>query len=716
MAEILTTSFVTTAVPGAYSQTIVKSDPVGVAGSGVIAIIGEADGGESYANDDIKANFFGASQVDRVTEKYVSGPIVDAMRMLSAPSADAEITGAPTRVYILKTNSSTKASSALAEDYGTIRAKIAGLAGNRNQYEITQTQEEIAPEISGATISNFAALAGVEFALRLNGGAETVLDVFTGLPADYDTIAEVIALIDAALPAGVSCVAGTASNSLKLVVDADALAHEKGWGKSLELIEVTPAGLTALGLSEGLLVSAAEPQVQIDVRRSDINLNESFIANAAVSLAVGYQGDTATLSITSSALTATVTGGAGANLSLNLADYATIKDLADFINSQPGYTAQALVGATTLSPSALDKVSSIGICSSAEAEAVGRIKRSVNNVQRVIAQSTAIDIEIEAIEGLPAETASSTFLMGGAKGSTSAADIVAAIDRLEGVDVNFVVPLFSRDSSEDIAEGLTDSSSSYSISAINAAVRNHLLKMSTTKRKKNRTAFVSIWGTYQQAKAEVSSLSQFRVNVAFQKASQINAQGEIVLFLPWMAAVCAAGMQAAGFYRSIMNKFANVISYEDPAGYDSNNIDDQEDALLSGLLPLTSDIVGVKWLSDQTSYALDQNFVYNSCSLVYTSDLLALDLTASIQRAFTGKSLADVDSSTILGFVVSKADQYKKQKLISSSEDAPAGFKNLKVSIRGSVAELSIEFKPSGRLAFIPITISLSQIFNSAEA
>lgn len=714
MSLRLTESFITTSVPGAYSQTLIKSDPVGVAASGVIAIIGEADGGDSFELEDAKLNFFGPSQVDQVAQKYVSGNIVDAMRMLSAPSADAEITGAPTRVYILKTNSSTKASSALA-GYGTISAKVAGVAGNRVKYEITEVSSEIAPQISGDTIANFAALAGVEFKVRLNGSLETSIDVFTGLPEEYDTISEVVALIDAALPVGLSCVEGDAADSVKLIVDPDMLAHQKGWGKSLEIIEVTAGGLAALGLEEALHVSAAEPSVQIDVKRSDINLNESTVAAAEVALAIGYEGTTATVTITDSALTTTVTGGAGDNLNAQLSQYRTIQDLADFIASQPGYSAQVTVGSTQQSPAALDKVAAIGIASSLGAQP-GRIKKSVSNVQRALEASTAVSVAITADAGLPAETASAVFLAGGAKGATTAANIVAAIDKLEGIDVNFVVPLFSRDAAADIAEGLTDSGSTYTLSAVNAAVRNHLLKVSTTKRKKNRTAYLSVWGTYAQAKAEASAISQHRISLAFQKVSQLDSAGEIRSFLPWMAAVNAAGMQAAGFYRSIVNKFSNVISYTDPEGYDSNNIDDQDDALQAGLLPLTQDVAGNKWLSDQTTYQLDTNFVLNSSQLNYVSDLLSLDLTSSVQRAFTGKSLADVDESTILGFVVSKADSYKKQKLIAASDDAPAGFKNLKVRIRGAVAELAIEFKPSGSIYFLPITINLSEIVREGQA
>jgi len=709
MPQYLTTDFIRTPVPGAYNQVLVQSNPVGASNSGVIAIIGEADGGDDLSLEDAKLNYFGANQVDKVAQKYVSGPIVDAMRMLASPSADADIVGAPTRIYIFKTNASVKASSALNTAYGSLSAKVAGLNGNQIKYEVTSTQDEAQAFHQGAVVTNFAALAAVKFNLRVNGSVAAVIDVFTGLPATFDTIAEVIALIDAALPAGISCVAGTPAGSLKFILDVDANAHTEGFGKSFEIIENTAGGLAILGLTEGLYTSSVEPKVQIDIKKADINLNESFGVNASIALTIGYVGTTATLSIIGNLLTTTVVGGVGANLSINLDEFSTLADLAEFISAQPGYFATAQVGATQQNPSVLDKVSAIGICASNELEP-GRIKKCVYNMSLALSSSIVVDFAATAIVGLPDETLMAQYLTGGLKGATDSASIMAALDLLKGIQVNFVAPLFSRDSADDIAEGLTDSLSSYAITAINAAVKNHCLAMSTAKNKKNRTAYLSFWGLYSEAKAEASSLANYRIALAFQKVSQVNGAGNIQIFLPWMAAINAAGMQAAGFYKDITNKAPNIIAYVDPTGYDSENIDDQEDAILAGLMPITKDLASNKWLISQTTYTKDENFVYNSSHLVSISDIVALDLTNSLQIAFVGKSLADVDAATVASYVISKADAYRRQRLIAGSADAPQGYKNLKVVIRGAVVEVAIEIKPSGSILFLPLTITLSQV------
>jgi len=713
MAQRISTSFINTNRPGAYFDVKVKSTPVGVASSGNIVIIGEAAGGAKYTDEDLKENFFTPDQLDRVEAKYISGPIVDAFRALSAPSSDANITGSANRIYIVKTNGGSQASAAVATSYGTLKDKNFGLDGNKYSYQVTEIDAEVAPSIDGVAITadiGAGDLDGAEFTIRLNGGAETVVTLAT--PAD---LTAVISEIDAALPAGMTCEAGTATDTIRIKVDADAAAAAKGWGKSFELIDSTPGDLASLGLSEQLVVSSQEPRHQIDILRSDISLNESFQAEAAIALEIGYEGTTATVTITSSSLTTAVTGGSGANLSIDLSEFTTIKDLADYINSQTGYSASAGTSSVQSPTSALDQVAAQTIASSGSGLKAGRIKRALQNFKDVVGQSTALDFEASASAGLPDEMAQVAFLAGGAKGATSAADVASATIALEGIDVNFVIPLFSRDATADIADGLTDSSSTYTISAVNALIKNHVLKMSTAKIKKHRTGFVSFWGSYSDTKAEASAMANARMSLSFQRTSQVNSVGEIVSYLPWHTACIAAGMQAAGFYRAIVNKFANVIGFEDPSGFDSGSPGDIEEALDAGLLFLERGVVGSKWVSDQTTYAIDSNFVFNSIQAMYSIDLVSLDLADSFQTAFVGQSLADVDASTALSFLASKMDLYKKQKLIAASDDAPLGYRNAKVSINGPVMEISVEIKPATAIYFIPISIEVSQVTNSAE-
>ena len=712
MSQRISTSFVNTNRPGAVFDVKVKSNPVGVASSGNIIIIGEASGGAKYDTETLKDNWFTPDQLDRVTNKYISGSIVDAFRALSAPSSDANITGSANRIYIVKTNGGAQASAVIANAYGTLKDKNYGIDGNKYFYQVTEVNAEVGASQEGTLISAFgAALDGAEFTIRLQGGAEVVITLGVGGHANN---AALVTEIDGLLPATLSCVAGVAADTIKIETDTDASAHTKGYSKAFELIDSTPGDLAALGLVEALSSSSQEPSHQIDIKRVDTNVNESFQAEAAVAMEVGYLGTTGTISISGDTLTTAVTGGAGTALSVDMTQYNTVKDLADFINAQTGYSASVASSSTQSPTSVLDEVTTLGICSTTAGLKAGKIKKGLSNFKSIVGQSVVTDFTATATAGLPDEMANVDYLAGGLLGATAAAAVASATIKIETIDANFVVPLFSRDATADIAEGLTDSASTYTIAAVNALVKNHVLKMSTAKIKKHRSAIVSIWDAYSDVKDEASSAANARVSVAFQKSSQVNSAGEIKSYLPWHTACVAAGMQTAGFYKAIVNKLANVISFEDPSGFDSGSPGDIEDALDAGLLFMEKGVVGSKWVSDQTSYGVDTNFVYNSIQAMYAIDLVSLDLAASLQTAFVGQSLADVDASTALSFLASKFDAYKKQKLTAASDDAPLGFKNAKVNINGPIMTISVEIKPATAIYFIPISIEVSQVTNSA--
>lgn len=716
MSLRLVNSFVNTNIPGAYPNVKVQSNPVGLGASGIVVIMGEADGGDSYHDVTLSKNGFTPDQLDKVQAAYLSGQIVDAFQALSSPANDPDISGSANLIYIAKTNSSVKASSNLASAYGSLSDTNWGTPGNLYKYQVIATNPEVAPTVSGIAVPAFgAALNSATFAVRLEGlvSASVTLSATAG---DHATIAALIIELNALLPAGIVASAGTISNSLKLTVAVDAAAWGKGWGKSFELIDSTPGDLASLGLTAGLTVSSQEPEIQVDIVRPDINVNQSIDVAAQIALRIGYAGTTATLTISATTLSTTVAGGSGANLSIPLSTFKTISDLATFIAAQTGYSCICPASAQQLPPSSLDQVTAIGICSTGASLLPGRIKNAASSFQKAMATSVLIFApSTGGVSGLPAPMTSAAFLAGGARGGTLAADIISVLEQLAGVQCNIIVPLFSQDASLDIAAGDTDSSSTYTIAAINAATKSHCIQFSTPKLKKNRIAILSIQDTYDNSKTQAQSLGNYRCSLTMQSVKQVDSQGVIQTFQPWYAASLAAGMQAGGFYKAIVNKGVNVISYVDPTGFDSGSPGDVEDALSAGLLFMSQDTGRAGyWVSDQTTYGFDANFVYNSIQAVYVSDLIALDLAQSFFTAFVGQSLADVDASVGLAFLATKMDGYKKLKLIAGSSDAPLGYKNQKIVIVAPEMDVSVEIKLATAIYFIPIDINISQVQSSA--
>jgi hypothetical protein len=430
MAQRVVTSFVNTNIPGAYPNVTVKSNPVGLGASGNVVIIGEADGGDHYGNVVLAENSFTPDQLARVEQAYIGGPIVDAFRAFSAPSADSDISGSANRIYIVKTNAGTKASAIVDTDYGTLRDQNWGKGGNKYKYQVTSIAAEAAPSKTGTAIPAFGAtLNGTEFKMRVNGAAETTVTL-SGTAGDHTDRATLLVELNALLPAGVTAQAGAAANTIEIFLDVDSAAYRKGWGKSFELIDSSPGDLAALGLTAGLSVSSQEPGVEVAISRSDTGLNETLDINSDIALQIGYVGTTATITINqvTKVLTTTVTGGAGGNLTIDLTQYRTLADLAAYIATQAGYSASASASAQQLATTALDAVSAQGICSTGAGLKAGRIKRAADAFKKVLATSNALEFVQTALAGLPAPMASAAFLASGAKGATLAADIIAAVN------------------------------------------------------------------------------------------------------------------------------------------------------------------------------------------------------------------------------------------------------------------------------------------------
>jgi hypothetical protein len=492
-----------------------------------------------------------------------------------------------------------------------------------------------------------------------------------------------------------------------------AFPYRSGFGQSFELIDSTPGDLAALGLLAGKTVSSQEPGVEVQIINTTAGINEVMNITPAVALFVGYAGTTGTMTINATTLTTSVTGGAGTSLSIPLSQYTTISQLAAFINAQPGYSAAAAPSAIQFPPSALDQVTAIGIASMS-GDKPGRVKDSAYMFQQKMATSSSFSFIPTAVAGLPNPSAT-VYLSGGLLGATSAADIVNAISQMAGVQLNIIVPLFSQDASKDILAGNTDPSSTYTIAAINELLKSHCIEFSTPTLKRNRMAILSFNDTFVNCKAAAQSLASYRCSMTCQQVTQVNSAGVNTLFLPWYGAAVAAGMQAGGFYKSIVNHLANVVSFKDPAGYDSGDPENVSDAITAGLLVLTQTNGGIPWVSDQTTYGLDTNFVYNSIQAVYLSDILALDLAQSFQTAIVGKSVADVSAASALSFLQQRFDYYRKLKIVTTSNDAPLGYRGASIQISAPSMFVSVEAKLTTSIYFVAIDLALSAVQQSAS-
>jgi hypothetical protein len=835
MAQQFATDSGVLTIPGAYPIVKVQNNPSGLATTGVLMVVGEADSGPSYAEEsDLSLNAFGPDQIGDVVAKYRSGPIVDAFRGAVAASNDTGITGSFGRFLVAKTNTSAKATGTIPAigggTYANISDKSTGKSGNLISRVLTSATTEVVPSTGNIVLC--PPQVSTDVAFRVNGGAEVtasfsaanspttmaaaisalagvvatggvdrltvnavagsltvavvsgyavtftitgatynvlpsvgdILYVPTGSPlatanegtyvvtAAAGTVISARKLLDAA-GAGSALTAPTAEGPIAIAATTDLKCYSPvvisneagvvvpGLGKSLEVANTStgnfgsiayvftsatasPPAANATFVSTSVvptvITSSAEYGVSINTAKQSDNISETVTVQGQVWLTLGYTGTTASAVISAGVMTITVTGGAGASQTITLADYPTIADLCQYLNSLTGYTAAPATTALGQKASTSLDAGTYTIATKHGAK-TGRIKadgyRFLTEVNsgNILVDISAV-IPATALVGLP-DVASLAFLSGGARGATTDAAVLGALDALKACRGNFVIPLFSRDASFDITDGITDAASTYTIDSINTNARAHVLEMSQMKKRRPRQAFVSCRDTFTNAKNKAGNMASSRVYMGFQDVKDTNSAGVLTQFQPWMQAVKAAGMQAAGFYRPIVNKLVNVSGVLHPGGGFNDQLDSNiEDALKAGLNPaVRAESGGYRWISDQTTYTRDDNFVFNSVQAVYVSDIIAQTVAQRMELAFVGQSVADVSSVVAKAALDRIMGDILRLKLTAPSDDgALGGYKNASIKINGPSMVVSLEAKLAGALYFIPITFLVTPVQQSA--
>ena len=632
---------------------------------------------------------------------------------------------------------------------GLLNSTVAITLGNVNGYQATftittaATNWHVAPSVgdilyigsgSGFTSGGHAGNAGTYVVQAVSSNTLTALKVIdisgTGVtrtaPVGVSDASTTSSDIEAYLPVNIS-VTNTAvvpglGKSLELANTSTGSFANLCWTYNTSTQTLAQATFVSVSGTPVVIVSSEEYQVDLNVVLQKTGVSENWTAGGGPVLSIGYQGTTAQAVISNGVMTVTLSGGSSAALSpivVTLSNYPTIGDLCQYFSSLGGFTAApTLATYSQLSSTYLDPGTfNINTVWGAQ---TGRIKTDgYDFLTTVNGGSTLVNLvptgTQTALIGLP-NISSLAFLSGGSKGFTTNAIIQNALNALQAVKGNLLVPLFSNDATVDIAAGFTDPNSTYTIASINTAVRAHVLQMSQLKRHRRRIAILSNYDTFANNQNNAANIASSRCCMTFQSVQDNNAQGTLTTFRPWMTAIKAAAMQAAGVYKDITWKYTTVSSATVPLGGFNYNIESNlESALGAGLLPLFYDGSGWSWVSDQTTYSVDNNFVYNSLQAMYCLDMIMNALEQRMSRAFVGQSLADVSATTAVTVFKAICDDLITQKLIAPSDDAPRGVKNIVIKIvNGNAMVVGAEVKEATSLKFVAIQLLVSAIQQTA--
>jgi hypothetical protein len=739
--------------PGAWAATPVVGDTLVIPNSG--------DYGAAALSSIAGSNGAGAGTAASATGKnlgayVVTGATATTVTATKLRNATATVLSAPEAVNAVATAAGVTdlvcySPVAVQNVTGADRAVLTGLVGQT----VTGTAAGQSIKLTLATGQVWAALPQAGDYLLINSSAPAAMHASGANGGWYQVTAAT-----SGTTAGASTVTATRlSNGAPGSFVATAVAATTdiqvirpvidGLGKSLELFDgsgtdpvattvyalsTTPASFISASGAAQLLTSAAEYKATVTVGRQTDGVSESVTAGGDVVLRLGYNGTSATVTISGTTLTTTVVGGTGASLSaVNLTKFKTIGSLANFLGSQTGYTCSVanaqfgqlpvVTGSGTTAMSVLGQ-GTYGICSE-NGSCPGRIKKDAYAFFTALSQGSTLaqfgiandpTLLVQAASGLP-EVQGTFYLASGARGATTAVGALAAVTQCEKLKVNFVVPLFSQDAAADIALGLTDVNSTYSVDAINAAVSSHIIAMSSFKRRRNRQAVLSKRDTFKNVKLAAANIANYRCTMVFQDTKLLALDGTIRQFQPWMTAVLAAASQAAAFYKSILFKGINcsgVLQWD--GSFDANLDPHLEDAVKAGLLVAQRvDTGGFRWNSDQTTYGVDGNFVFNSMQAIYAADIVAITTATRMEKAFVGQSLADVSASVALSYLKGIMADLKRLKLIAGDDEAPLGFSDAKIQISGNTMKVTAMVKLATTIVFIPISFLVSQVQSTAQ-
>ncbi len=725
--------------PGAYSKTTIDlGGGFPLSPTGIVAIFGEADAGApGSAETNIANNVFGPDQLVQIREKYGRGNIVDAAAFLFAPGADGAIPSGAQALYIYKTNASIRALldvEAGATDFGRLRAREWGLGGNQVTFKNTLSAETPATVTGSVITFPYTVTLGVndEIKYRLNGGAEATATMAAGANAN---LAALIVTVNNAFGAStLVAAAGTAANTLKITQAAGTNLNQNGWGRSFEIDASN--GIAGLGHVVGLSTASAEPTATLVVRNPVTTLEESATVGGEILLTLGRDGTgsctAASVDISASAVTLTQTGATPASVVLSKSAYPTIQSAVDYINTLPGWTAAAssvLLG--QLSLNVLDRVSSVGAFH-VSAGMPARIKRDADRVADFFNLSSQVElIPLTGTEakkvGLPDQQGVplALYLSGGATGATASSDIVTALSKFEKFRVNSVVPLMSRDASDDIADQLTDPGSTYTIDGIHQAVKTHLSLMATTKKKSERQGYLSFKGTYADAKTKIATMAAARIQMVIQDVRQVDSEGNIGWFQPWAGAALLAGARGGSPIGNPMTfKYFNMSGIRHTAQPMSTAEQDivtdfdpdlqYDDAIANALTfweaPQTG---GFRLVVDNTTYNKDANWVYNRGNVLYAADVLAYDFRNQLENIYVGLKNT-VSAAEIKSTCEAILSSYLAQGITVSTGDAKNGFKQLVVQINGNTVNISVVVKLVEGIDFVLADITLQRASNAA--
>lgn len=403
-------------------------------------------------------------------------------------------------------------------------------------------------------------------------------------------------------------------------------------------------------------------------------------------------GSACTITVNDSTLTTTVVGTTSDSLNITLASYSTIQQIIDFLNSTGKYTAVLLSNASgsIASVGQFDPLTNQDIKTGVVSLAANlqAVIDTLNSSSSPFMTATRIS---NPTAGLPAYNTAPLYLRGGNDGTTTASDWANAINSLQTIQCQVVVPMSTS-------------------SAVHAAVASHCVFMS-----QNYSPRVGVCGG---ALGEYSPSSPSPTSLVSARATSLN-NSRIVLVSPGINFTNTQnGIQngssafTAAFFGGLLaalpagtplthKYFSNVNGLE--LNYSPTDI---QNLLLSGVAPIQYVLnKGYRVVQSLTTYQGPANFAYNEVSVVLEIDAVTSSVQSALDDQIIGQKISPATLAQAVSIAETKLIAAQNAGYIVGDAKHPA-YQSISATANGSIISVQFQMSPGIPANYVNITVS----------
>jgi len=404
------------------------------------------------------------------------------------------------------------------------------------------------------------------------------------------------------------------------------------------------------------------------------------------SFEIEYVTGAATMTIVNTSAAQTLVTSAG-GISIDLNDYATIGELAAYINDQTGFTCTAFSGQENASPLELDSIVTADI-NTAEYTAQSTAHAIIDTVNAKSERLTA-----EAANGVNElvipENLALTYVTSGSEGTYSTTEWTNNLITLEAEDIQFI----STPSTE---------------AAVHAAIKTHCQSMSAVTGRKERQFLVGgavasavIATEISTATAAAAVLNSPYGMYVFNGGTQRDVNGEIQTYAASYAACMLMGMKCSmATNQPLTFKELNFIALEWKLS------DSQLETLLkNGVAPLNYSPNGQPRLVRQFNTYQTSDLKYNEFSVVTEMLFVSRDLRVFLENRFIGKPGTAVTGGVLKGAVESRLAIYEDMGLFIRNPSEERAWWGVTISMSGDTIYIDYD-------AYITLPVNFEFITN----